>query len=117
MSSIYIHIPFCKRKCHYCNFYSTASTKNRDQLIDSIIKEINFRSSYLANKKLESIYFGGGTPSLLTYDEFFKIFNAIKNNFTIHTNCEITLEANPDDINKASIILFRSFLNVLISCA
>jgi len=100
MSSLYIHIPFCKQKCHYCNFYSTASSKNRDELIVSIIEEINQRSNYLSSSKLETIYFGGGTPSLLTHKELSGIFDAIKSNFTISTDCEITFEANPDDLNN-----------------
>ncbi|OYT11038.1 MAG: hypothetical protein B6I18_05985 [Bacteroidetes bacterium 4572_112] len=66
MSALYIHIPFCKQKCHYCNFYSTASSKNRDQLINSIILELQIRKKYLNNSTLETIYFGGGTPSILT---------------------------------------------------
>ena len=100
MSSLYIHIPFCKQKCHYCNFYSTASSKNRDELVISIIEEINHRSNYLSSSKLETIYFGGGTPSLLSHKELSAIFDAIKSNFTISTECEITFEANPDDLNN-----------------
>lgn len=109
MSSLYIHIPYCKQKCHYCNFYSTANFKNRNNLINSIIREIKYRSNYLIDKKLESIYFGGGTPSILSNGELEKIFIEIRNQFTIDKDCEITFEANPDDISISKLDEIKEF--------
>ena len=103
MSSLYIHIPFCKQKCHYCNFYSTASSKNRDELINALAFEIRGRSNYLKNKTLDTIYFGGGTPSILTQKEISLIFDSIHSSFIIKDDCEITFEANPDDINSEKL--------------
>ncbi len=108
MSALYIHIPFCKQKCHYCNFYSTASSKNRDQLINSIILELQIRKKYLNNNTLETIYFGGGTPSILTNSELERIFTAITKNYVVSHKCEITFEANPDDINSDKLDQFIS---------
>lgn len=109
MSSLYIHIPYCKQKCHYCNFYSTANFKNRNNLINSIIREIKYRSNYLIDKKLESIYFGGGTPSILSNGELEKIFIEIRNQFKIDKDCEITFEANPDDISISKLDEIKEF--------
>ena len=103
MSALYIHIPFCKQKCHYCNFYSTASSKNRDALILAIVKEIELRKNYLSDTPLTTIYFGGGTPSILNTNELEIIFAAIHSYYSIDKDCEITFEANPDDINKTKI--------------
>ena len=108
MSALYIHIPFCKQKCHYCNFYSTASSKNRDQLVDSIIIELQIQKKYLNNSTLETIYFGGGTPSILTNSELKRIFTAITSNYSTSNECEITFEANPDDINSDKLDQFIS---------
>jgi len=108
MSALYIHIPFCKQKCHYCNFYSTASSKNRDQLVDSIILELQIKKKYLNNNTLETIYFGGGTPSILTNSELERMFTAITSNYVISNKCEITFEANPDDINSDKLDQFIS---------
>lgn len=101
MAGIYIHIPFCKRKCHYCNFFSLATTKYRDEFHHALINEIRLRKSYLPAKKIDSIYFGGGTPSLLSIDELKKIFTQLYSSFNISSTPEITLEANPDDLNSS----------------
>jgi len=100
MAGIYIHIPFCKRKCHYCNFYSLANQKNKKEFHKALLKEIFLQKEYLHNEKIESIYFGGGTPSLLSTIEIEEILNTIQKNFTINSDAEIDIEANPDDISK-----------------
>ena len=101
MAGIYLHIPFCKRKCHYCNFFSLATTKYRLEFVAALLKEIHERKDYLQAEIIDSIYFGGGTPSLLSMEQLTTILDALFNSFTIKNNAEITLEANPDDLNKS----------------
>lgn len=104
MAGIYIHIPFCKQACSYCDFhFSTNFEKNRSQLIDAISQEIEIRKDYLENKAIETIYFGGGTPSLLTKSELEKILSSISKHFKTSTEMEVTLEANPDDITEKQL--------------
>ena len=98
MSGIYIHIPFCKQACHYCDFHFSTSLKKKDELISALIKELELRKDTLQNQPIETIYFGGGTPSLLTIDELSMLINEVYNNFNVIDNPEITLEANPDDL-------------------
>lgn len=101
MAGIYIHIPFCKKACSYCDFhFSTSFSKYRNEMIAAICKEIELRKSYLKTQNLSTIYFGGGTPSLLTQAEIKDILVQIKLHFTLSKNAEVTLEANPDDINE-----------------
>ena len=100
MSGIYIHIPFCKQKCSYCDFhFSTTFQSYRNVMLQTMQQEIILRQDYLLNKPLKSIYFGGGTPSLLTKEELNIIFTTIHENFSFDSAIEITLEANPDDIS------------------
>jgi len=108
MSALYIHIPFCKHKCHYCNFFSTVSFKNKSLIVDAIITEIEQKRNYLDSNILQTIYFGGGTPSILSENEISVIFNKIHEIFTVSNDCEITFEANPDDINHNKLKLFKS---------
>ena len=103
MSSIYIHIPFCKQRCIYCDFHFVISKKKEKELINSIIKEIRTRKDYLKNKKLSSIYFGGGTPSIISTLLIKKILKNISEEFIITDNTEITIETNPDDITKKKL--------------
>lgn len=100
MAGIYIHIPYCKKKCHYCNFFSLATTKYRDVFVDALLKEIHQRKSE-THQPISSIYFGGGTPSLLSRKELDDIFNQIHQDYQIKEDIEITLEANPDDLSLA----------------
>lgn len=100
MAGIYIHIPFCKKKCHYCNFFSLATTKFRNEFLNSLLIEISLQKNYLKQEQIDSVYFGGGTPSLLSLDELIKIFDKLYSVFNISENAEITLEANPDDLSK-----------------
>jgi oxygen-independent coproporphyrinogen-3 oxidase len=100
MAGIYIHIPFCRKLCHYCNFHRSVLIKNINAFLDALVKEIEIRKNYLGNELIETIYFGGGTPSILDIPEISLIISAIHNNFKVNDNPEITLEANPDDLSR-----------------
>lgn len=103
MAGIYIHIPFCKQACHYCNFHFSTSLRLKNDLVRAILHEIERRSHYLEREEIETVYLGGGTPSLLTREELEAIFQAIDKHFTLTADPEITLEANPDDLDKAKL--------------
>tara|TARA_B100000963_G_scaffold358524_1_gene383363 strand:- start:360 stop:1493 length:1134 start_codon:yes stop_codon:yes gene_type:complete len=103
LSGIYIHIPFCKQACFYCDFHFSTSLKKKDELIKNLIYEIELRKNELNNEIIETIYFGGGTPSLLTQSEIVAIIQAIYKNHTVVATPEITLEANPDDLNEEKL--------------
>ena len=107
MSGIYIHIPFCKQACFYCNFHFSTNLNKIDDLVDAICIEHSLRKDYLVEKNLDSIYLGGGTPSLLKEKHFKQIFDAIKALYIIDKNAEITIEANPDDINKSFLTYLK----------
>ena len=100
MSGIYVHIPFCKRACHYCDFHFSTSLKYQKKTINSINKEIEIRKNYLNQKIIESIYIGGGTPSLIDVGEIEKIIKKVFKEHKTKKEIEITIEANPDDITK-----------------
>lgn len=97
---IYLHIPFCKQKCSYCNFHFSTSFSLKDEMLSAIKKEIQLRHNELENKTLKSLYFGGGTPSVLSVDEIKLLIDEIQKYFSFDNNIEITLESNPDDLNK-----------------
>lgn len=103
MAGIYIHIPFCKQACHYCDFHFSTSLKKKDELVNALVKEIQLRKNEFKNVEVQTIYFGGGTPSLLTNDELELLINAVYENYKVIENPEITLEANPDDLSKTRI--------------
>ncbi len=103
MAGIYIHIPFCKQACYYCDFHFSTSLKKKDTLIYALIKELKLRKNELKAQPIETIYFGGGTPSLLTIEELQLLLGAINNNFNVIDNPEITIEANPDDLTNKRI--------------
>ena len=107
-AGIYIHIPFCKQACTYCNFHFSTSLKHKEEIISAIITEITLRKQFLEGKTIQSIYFGGGTPSLLTSPELNLILENIAASFTIENDVEITLEANPDDINTQKLIELKT---------
>ncbi len=114
MPGIYIHIPFCKKACHYCNFHFSTNLKEVDKMVNAIIKEIGLRSAYLTEQNLDSIYFGGGTPSVLGEKHFQSIFQKIKEHFNIKESAEVTLEANPDDLTVSKLeILKKTGINRL----
>ena len=98
MAGIYIHIPFCKRRCIYCDFFSTTCSEKKTDYIQALCKELELRKNYLEGEEIETIYFGGGTPSQLTFEELKTIFTSIYNIYKVKENAEITLEANPDDL-------------------
>ncbi|MBP8033069.1 MAG: radical SAM family heme chaperone HemW [Bacteroidia bacterium] len=103
MSGIYIHIPFCKQACHYCDFHFSTSLKNKEALVKSVLLEIDTRINYLPSKTIETIYFGGGTPSLLSEKETFQILEKIYKLYKVSNDAEITLECNPDDLSDEKL--------------
>ncbi|SDR85956.1 oxygen-independent coproporphyrinogen-3 oxidase [Formosa sp. Hel1_31_208] len=105
MSGIYIHIPFCKQACHYCDFHFSTSLKKKDELIQALAAELQMRKIEFQNTIVDTIYFGGGTPSLLSNEELQFIIDAVYSNYQVSEVPEITLEANPDDLTKERIQL------------
>ena len=98
MAAIYFHVPFCKQACHYCNFHFSTSLKHKNPVLDAMLSELKFRKEELVEtEKINSIYFGGGTPSLLSSAEISVLINEVKRNFNVAVDAEITLEMNPDD--------------------
>lgn len=112
MAGIYIHIPFCKKACHYCDFHFSTSPQYKDQMLNALRSEIILRKDYLDTEKIETIYFGGGTPSLMSADELQILIGQITDQFEVSSNAEITLEANPDDLNPQYV---RGIKNTLIN--
>lgn len=100
MAGIYIHIPFCKKLCAYCDFYHIISQQDNSALIEALKKEAELRSDYLGNEAVQTIYIGGGTPSVLAVREIDTILENIRKNFTVAENSEVTIEMNPDDISR-----------------
>ncbi|GAB3804421.1 radical SAM family heme chaperone HemW [Spirosoma humi] len=110
---LYLHIPFCKQACHYCDFHFSTSLGQKSALVDALCAEIARQKNYLSNRTLETIYFGGGTPSLLTESELQQIFTVIHTHFTVSPTAEITLEGNPDDLNGEKLTMLRAYVNRL----
>ncbi|BDS13683.1 radical SAM family heme chaperone HemW [Aureispira anguillae] len=98
LAGIYIHIPFCKQACYYCNFHFSTSLRQKDELLLAIHKELVERKTYLKGQVIETVYFGGGTPSLLSAKEILQLWAVIEEHYQLKTNLEVTLEANPDDL-------------------
>ena len=103
MAGIYIHIPFCKQACHYCDFHFSTSTKSKSEILGALNTEIMMRKEEFKNDVVETIYFGGGTPSILSVDEINELIDCVYKNYNVTENPEITLEANPDDLNLDAI--------------
>ena len=103
MSGIYIHIPFCKQACSYCDFHFSTKMASKDKMIDALCKELKMRKASFANDQITSIYFGGGTPSVLSPNEIERLIETVYLHYQIEANPEITLEANPDDLSKEYI--------------
>src|SRR5665647_3165394 len=99
MAGIYIHIPFCKKLCFYCDFYHIISLKDNKSFIDALQKEALLRKDYLGSEKVSTIYFGGGTPSVFSIEEIGIILDSIKKVYNVTDDCEITIELNPDDVS------------------
>ncbi|HMO37885.1 MAG TPA: radical SAM family heme chaperone HemW [Saprospiraceae bacterium] len=107
MPGIYLHIPFCKQACHYCNFHFSTSLRHKPTMLEAMLQEIRLRRDYLQGATLDSIYFGGGTPSLLSTAELMRFFDTIFHYFAVAPDAEITLEANPDDLTVDKIAALR----------
>lgn len=99
MAGIYIHIPFCKQRCTYCDFYKEIAPEYIDSFVNSLINELQLRKDYLKKEAISTIYFGGGTPSILNFSQLKEIFDILFSLFIIHKDAEITMEANPDDLS------------------
>ncbi|WP_162051421.1 radical SAM family heme chaperone HemW [Pontibacter pamirensis] len=108
MSGIYLHIPFCKQACHYCDFHFSTSMGLKEQTVQAIARELELRQEYLQGQPVHTIYFGGGTPSLLNQQELQLLLATIKQLFIVSENAEITLEANPDDLTPAKLQELRA---------
>ena len=108
MAGIYIHIPFCRQKCYYCDFYKTVNTSLQQKFLTTLKAEANVRKNYVQNEVVETIYLGGGTPSVLTAEELGDLMACLKKEFSIHSDAEITMEANPDDLNPDYLRGIRS---------
>ena len=120
LAGIYIHIPFCRQACFYCNFHFSTSGAYKKEMCESLVQEIILRGDSLkqnktddfailssAEEKIDTVYFGGGTPSLLAENEITDILDTIQKNYNVDDNAEITLEANPDDINSEKLIAWK----------
>lgn len=107
MAGIYIHIPFCKQACHYCNFHFATSLHYKNDFVAALLKEIDLQKDFLTNETVETIYFGGGTPSLLNSEDLVLIIEKIKTTSIVSAKAEITLEANPDDIIEEKLLYWK----------
>ena len=118
MAGIYIHIPFCKQACHYCDFHFSTSLKKKDDLLLALQKEIVLRKEELKDQVVETIYFGGGTPSLLLVEELRLLIDTVYENYSVSENPEITIEANPDDlvlVQGQSATIFEDYKSIGIN--
>ena len=107
MAGIYIHIPFCRKRCHYCDFFKSTDLTQKAKLLAGLKKELQIRNYELTSEEINTIYFGGGTPSVLLIDELNDLLNTIKEHYKVVENAEITLEANPDDLTQAILTAFK----------
>jgi len=108
MAGIYLHIPYCRTKCHYCDFYATSNMTSIRKLVESEKNELISRKHYIGNEIVETIYFGGGTPSVLSAIHVKELLAVIYTNFIVASDCEITLEANPEDLEEPYLTGLRS---------
>ena len=107
MAGVYIHIPFCKQACFYCDFHFSTNQSVKEELIEAIAHELSLQKDYLQGEPIETIYFGGGTPSLLTKKDLEAILHSVHKNYSIAELPEVTLEANPDDLNEEKIVALK----------
>lgn len=107
MAGIYVHIPFCRKACHYCDFHFSTTRDRQREMVDAICHELILRKEYLAQQAVHTLYFGGGTPSLLTADELAALFDTIRTHFDLQADAEVTLEANPDDLSENTLAILR----------
>ena len=108
MAGIYIHTPFCKRRCIYCDFFSTTQSEKKPAYVHALCQELDMRKDYLEGEDIETIYLGGGTPSQLSQEELEEIFSTLYNIYKVKDDAEITLEANPDDLTPEYVYMIRS---------
>ena len=108
MAGIYIHIPYCRKACHYCNFHFSTTRYNAPEMQSAILHEVELQKDYLAGAPVHTIYFGGGTPSILPPEWIAEIIQQIKTFHQVSNEAEITLEANPDDIHEASLATWQA---------
>jgi len=109
MAGIYFHIPFCKKKCNYCDFYSKRDSREIVDVVGYEVKELVLKKDYLDKDLIETIYFGGGTPSLLEEHDISRLLESVRQYFNVSSGCEITFESNPDDLSEV-------YLNILFNC-
>lgn len=107
MAGIYLHIPFCRKRCHYCDFFKSTDLTQKARLLGGLKKELQIRAGELDSEEINTIYFGGGTPSVLLIDELKDLLNTIGQHYTVGENAEITIEANPDDLTQAILSALR----------
>ena len=107
MAGIYIHIPFCKRRCIYCDFFSTTQSEKKSAYVRALCRELEMRWDYVEGEEIETIYLGGGTPSQLTEEELKAIFSSIYHIYKVKEDAEITLEANPDDLTPEYVAMLH----------
>jgi oxygen-independent coproporphyrinogen III oxidase len=107
MAGIYIHVPFCKQACHYCDFHFSTNLEKQNDMVEAIAAELVLRKEYISNTPVKTIYLGGGTPSLLSFGQLEKLLTAVFRNFSVQADAEITLEANPDDLTLENLIAFK----------
>jgi len=108
MAGLYLHIPFCRKACHYCDFHFSTSRASKSEFCKALALEIVLQKDYLKGMSVDTIYFGGGTPSLLHFDEIENILSSINENYLVSSNVEITMEANPDDLTAEKLIELNS---------
>lgn len=108
MAGIYLHIPFCKQACYYCNFHFSTSLAQQPAMVTALLKEIEIQKAYLSGTSINTIYFGGGTPSLLPEKDLLHLLEAIHKNFTVNAGAEVTLEANPDDLSPDKLQMLKN---------
>lgn len=107
MAGLYIHVPFCRKACRYCDFYFTVSLRYRDAYVSALLKELSSKKSYMVPESISTLYLGGGTPSVLTSNHLQQIIRQIHDNYTVDETAEITMEANPDDLNRDYLKFLR----------
>lgn len=107
MAGIYIHIPFCRKRCHYCDFFKTTDFSQKFRILAALKKELESRAPELASEEINTIYLGGGTPSVLMIDELRSLLDTIRQHYNVSPEAEITMEANPDDLSQATLTAIR----------
>ncbi len=112
MPGLYLHIPFCKQACHYCNFHFSTTLRSKPEMVDALLLELELQKNYLPVTEINTIYFGGGTPSLLELEELNRIFEKIFALYQVSSDAEVTLEGNPDDLTREKLRDLRAYTPV-----